>query len=236
MLSLFTFVSPESACSYLPDRDSQLHYEVVAQLSVAEYEQRLQQGWRRFGHTLFHPICTGCTQCQSLRVDVKQFRPSATQKRVRKLNQDVVQLTIGTPEITDEKLALYDKFHAGQTSKGWPAHDAKTESDYFETFVLNPFPTEEWCYTLDGQLVGVGYVDRLSIGLSAIYFFHDPDHQRRSLGVWNVLSIIERAALLGLPHVYMGYFVQGCRSLEYKNKYRPNEVLGVSGKWEAFTE
>ena len=236
MLSLFTFVSPSSDCSYLPDRESQFHYEVVGELSLAEYQQRMQQGWRRFGHTLFRPICSGCTQCQSLRVDVQRFRPSATQKRVRKLNQGPVQLRIGTPEVTAEKLALYDKFHAGQTRKGWPVQEPESECDYIDTFVHNPFPTEEWCYFLDGQLVGVGYVDRLDRGLSAIYFYHDPDQQRRSLGVWNVLSVIEQARILGLPHVYMGYFVEGCRSLEYKQKFRPNEVLNVLGEWESFIE
>ena len=164
------------------------------------------------------------------------FGSSATQKRVRKLNQDVIELRIGSPTITDEKLALYDKFHAGQTLKGWPAQAPESENDYFQTFVRNPYPIEEWCYFLDNELVGVGYVDRLTIGLSAIYFYHDPVHQHRSLGVWNVLCVLERAANLALPHVYMGYFVEGCRSLEYKRKYRPNEILNLAGDWVLFTE
>ena len=74
MLSLATFVSPASTCSYLPDRKSKLHYEIVADLTLAEYEEKLLTGWRRFGHAIFHPVCTGCDECQSLRVDVERFR------------------------------------------------------------------------------------------------------------------------------------------------------------------
>jgi leucyl-tRNA---protein transferase len=37
-----------------------------------------------------------------------------------------------------------------------------------------------------------------------------------------------------LPHLYLGYHVAGCRSLEYKANFRPNETLGVDGKWRTF--
>ena len=82
-------------------------------------------------------------------------------------------------------------------------------------------------------MVGVGYVDRLPAGLSAIYFFHDPDERQRSLGTYNVLSVLRKAAEWNLPHVYLGYYVEGCRSLEYKTRFRPNEVLGGDGAWRA---
>ncbi len=83
-------------------------------------------------------------------------------------------------------------------------------------------------------MIGVGYVDALAEGLSAIYFFYDPDERDRSLGTYNVLSLIRGAAKRNLPHVYLGYYVEGCRSLEYKARFRPNEVLGESGEWRAF--
>ena len=63
------------------------------------------------------------------------------------------------------------------------------------------------------RLVGVGYVDALPQGLSAIYFFYEPDERGRSLGTYNVLRILAGAATRQLPHVYLGYYVAGCRSL-----------------------
>jgi arginine-tRNA-protein transferase len=234
MHSLFVFTSPPSQCAYLPHEASALTYEIVSRLSAAEYQSRLKEGWRRFGFSLFHPTCPACSKCQSLRVPVTTFRPDRSQRRCLAANDGQVHLVIGKPEVTEEKLALYDRFHAFQSEHvGWPNHGPKDASGYAESFVENPFPTQEWRYYLGEKLVGVGYVDRLPAGMSAIYFFHDPDQRKRSLGTYNVLSIIRKAAMDSVPHVYMGYFVEGCRSLEYKARFRPNEVLGGNGQWHA---
>ena len=77
-------------------------------------------------------------------------------------------------------------------------------------------------------------MDALPDGLSAIYFFYDPDERHRSLGTFNVLSIIDAARQRGLPWVYLGYYVEGCGSVEYKGRFRPNEVLRPDGTWGAF--
>jgi arginine-tRNA-protein transferase len=76
----------------------------------------------------------------------------------------------------------------------------------------------------------VGYVDALPGALSAIYFYYDPDERRRSLGTFNVLSVLAAAAARGVPYVYLGYYVPGCRSLEYKARFRPYELL-EGGTW-----
>jgi arginine-tRNA-protein transferase len=183
---------------------------------------------------LFHPVCADCKACQSLRVSVARFQPDRSQRRSRKANANVT-LVIGDPEVSVEKLRLYDRFHAFQTvDKGWPAHDPKEPMEYATAFVDNPFETEEWCYYRGDRLIGVGYVDVLPDALSAIYFYYDPDERSRSLGTYNVMRIIDSAAVRGIPHVYLGYYVEGCRSLEYKARFCPNEVLTPSGRWVTF--
>jgi arginine-tRNA-protein transferase len=168
-------------------------------------------------------------------VPVAQFEPDRSQRRCLAANDGAVNLVIGEPEVTAEKLDLYDRFHAHQSARvGWPRHGPKDADGYAESFVVNPFATQEWCYYTGEKLVGVGYVDRLPEGLSAIYFFHDPDERKRSLGTYNVLSVLRAAAEWNVPHVYLGYYVEGCRSLEYKTRFRPNEVLGPDGAWRAF--
>jgi arginine-tRNA-protein transferase len=83
-------------------------------------------------------------------------------------------------------------------------------------------------------LVAVAYVDALPEALSAIYCYHDPAERARSLGTFNILSLIAAARERRLPHVYLGYYVAGCRSSEYKRRFRPNEVLRPDGSWVAF--
>jgi hypothetical protein len=80
MESAVTFLSTLSPCEYLPDRAWQLRYELVPHLRPADYMQRLQQGWRRFGWAMFRPECPSCRMCQSLRVPVATFRPNASQR------------------------------------------------------------------------------------------------------------------------------------------------------------
>jgi len=237
MVSLFTFTTEPGPCGYLPDRDWSLRYEVVGELTPAEYAGRLKAGWRRFGYSLFRPVCPACRMCQSLRVPVTMFRPDRSQRRALATNDADVTLVVGSPSATREKLDLYDRYHEYQRdSKGWPGHAPAAADNYSESFVENPFPTEEWCYYLGERLVGVGYVDALPEGLSAIYFFYDPDERDRSLGTYNVLSVIRAAADRRLAHVYLGYYVRGCRSLEYKARFRPNEVLGDGGDWRPFRD
>jgi arginine-tRNA-protein transferase len=228
------FFTPTGVCGYLPDQQWRLEYAIVGEMTAHEYAQKLTAGWRRFGHAVFRPRCQACSACQSLRVDVARFRPNRSQRRNWRENQDV-RLHVGPPEVTQEKLKLYDKFHAFQSAaKGWPLHAPKDIRSYFDSFVDNPFPSQEWRYFLNDRLVGVGYVDDLPVGYSAIYFIHDPDERERGLGVFNVLTLLHRAAERRLPHVYLGYHVRGCRSLEYKANYRPNEVLLPGGTWIPF--
>lgn len=235
MESLITFSTLPNPCGYLPDEEWSLTYEVFGQITKEEYQSRLQRGWRRFGYSLFRPECPNCRKCQSLRVPVAAFKPDRSQRRAMVANESEVRLIVAEPSVTDAKLALYNRFHEYQHhNKNWPRHGEENPTAYQESFVDNPFTTEEWCYFLGTKLIGVGYVDRLLDGLSAIYFFYDPDERARSLGTFNVLSIIGEAARQQLPHVYLGYFVAGCRSLEYKARFRPNEVIHPDGQWRKF--
>lgn len=225
---LVTFITPLERCEYLPDREWQLQYEIVDRLTAAEYQEKLDAGWRRFGHALFRPACPSCRMCESLRVPVLSFNPNRSQRRAWRANQDAVTLRIGVPEWSPEKEALRRKFQEFQShAKGWPEETA----DYEDMLVHNPVPTEEWRYYVDDRLAGVGYVDGVPSGLSAIYFFYDPDERERSLGTFNVLSIIAAAYKRELPYVYLGYYVKGCRSLEYKANFAPHERLRDSGEW-----
>ena len=230
MESAVTFLSTPSQCQYLRDRVWQLRYELVPDLEPAACMERLQQGWRRFGYVMFRPECPSCLMCQPLRVSVRTFRPNQSQRRTWKRNQDEVTVQVGPPTLSRDRQDLWVRFHRhGQETKGWPAEAASDPGMLLE----NPFRTEEWTYYVGNRLIAVAYVDALPGGLSAIYCYYDPTERARSLGTFNILSLLAAARERGLPHVYLGYYVAGCRSMEYKRKFRPNEVLRPNGIWEA---
>jgi arginyl-tRNA--protein-N-Asp/Glu arginylyltransferase len=235
METLFTYVAPPSPCGYLPTETWSLHYDIVQNLTAAEYMERMANGWRRFGRSVFRPRCPACQACQPIRIVVDRFHPHRSQRRAWKLNAGTIELRIGEPGVTRAKLQLYDRYHAYQTdAKGWPERPAMDAQSYFSSFVDNPFRAEEWCYYLGNQLIGVGYVDDLPAGVSGIYFFYEPGYRHLSLGTWNVLSLLRVAAARRVPHLYLGYYVAGCPSMTYKARFRPSQVLGTNGIWRDF--
>ena len=222
-------------CGYLPAEVWRLEYRIAAELSAAEYAELLLRGWRHFGRALFRPRCPSCTACTPIRVDVARFRPDRSQRRAWARNRDDLTLTIAEPDAGPAQLDLYRRYHAHQElAKGWPDRRGESADEYREGFVDNPFPVQEWRFALGDDLVGVGYVDDLPVGPSAITFIHDPAHRDRSLGTYNVLALIEHARALGRPHVYLGYHVADCGSMAYKARFRPNQALGPDGRWRDF--
>ncbi len=232
METIVRWTEPPSPCQYVPDHVCRFEYLRVSTVTPDEYMMHLLAGWRRFGHTLFRQRCSGPGACRSLRVDAARFRPDRSQRRTRKANEGMVRLRIGGPALTPEKAALFERFHADRSeTRGWSPYEPGDVAGFASSFLLNPFPTQEWCYYLEDALVGVGYVDELSGGLSAIYFVRDPTCHERSLGTWNVLCLLDRVRALGLPHVYLGYHADGCPSLKYKGRFRPNQHLDSDGVW-----
>jgi Putative arginyl-tRNA:protein arginylyltransferase len=227
-------ITEPSQCGYLPDRDWRFEYEYVSELNSEEYLERINKGWRKYGYALFKPACVGCMQCEAIRIVVNEFRPNRSQIRVMKANTDVV-IRVGQAEVDRDKFLLYMEHHWDHHEiKGWPRPSSHTSVSHLATLCENPFPIQEWCHYVDDQLVGVLYADPLPDGFSAVYSFYDPTMTKRGLGTWMILSLITKARELGLPYIYLGYYVRDCRSMAYKKKFVPNEILQPDGQWRIF--
>lgn len=234
MISLYSSESPPHPCSYLPNQTCTMLYDFILECTANDLQERFDQGWRRFGMAFFRPICTDCQECKPLRVPLNRFEMNRSQRRALRDNHDV-ELRIGVPIVTDEKLRLYDRFHEYQEGhRGWPSHEPKDARSYRMSFVEGPLPIEEWCYYIDNKLVAVGYVDVAPHGLSAVYFYYEPTLRDRSLGTLNVLKVLEESARRNLPYAYLGYMVEGCQSVSYKQNFQPNEILTPDHQWVPF--
>ena len=76
-----------------------------------------------------------------------------------------------------------------------------------------------------GQLLTIAVTDVTDLGLSAVYTFFDPDQERRSLGTFGILQQIAWAQRNGLPHLYLGYWINGHRKMDYKRRFHPLEYF-----------
>jgi arginine-tRNA-protein transferase len=220
-------VEPPRACSYLPDREAQLEIRVQVDVTAAELEAQLARGWRRFGPIYFRPACVGCGECVTLRVDVAKFVATKSQRRAVK-NAARLRRVVSRPIVDEERLALYHRWHAQrETARGWEPSGLDTERYAMDFAFRHPAAREAAFHDPeDGdRLVGLGIFDETPRALSAVYFFWDPTLAPASLGVANVVTLIDQARRQGLAHVYLGYRVLGCASLVYKSRYAPHELL-----------
>jgi arginine-tRNA-protein transferase len=197
------------------------------------YRDQLDQHHRRSGWVVYRPVCQGCRECQPIRVPVADFRPSRSQRKARNRNRDVT-VEVGPPEPTPEKLDLHNRFVNHRFDRG-DAGFPNLES-YAEVFGPSPVTTRELRFRLGGRLVGLGLVDLLPDVVSSVYFFFDPAEARRSLGTFSALEEIELARRTGRSYLYLGYYITGCREMNYKARFRPSEVLTPDGHWRRLGE
>ena len=215
-------------CSYLPgEQATTLFVDPSTHIDSRIYSQLSQIGFRRSGPHLYRPHCVACNACVPARVNVEQFRESRSQRRILSRNADLEAREIDRID-TAEHFALYSRYINARHRDG-DMYPPDREQ-------FNSFLTREWDCTrfvefrAGTQLMAVAVLDRIEHGLSAIYTFFDPDQHGRSLGSHVILWQIEHARHLGLPALYLGYWIRNCRKMSYKTKFRPIELL-VNGKW-----
>jgi len=224
------FRTSEHDCSYLADRQSRtLFLDPDLDFSLDLYEELSQAGFRRSGKHLFRPDCKTCQACISSRVPIQEFQAKKAQQRIFKKNRDI-KISVQPCVFRQADYDLFERYIAQRHADGemYPT----SEATYTDFLAINNKFSFQLHLTLNEQLVAVAVTDRLHSGLSALYTFFDPDLDKRSLGVFSILSQIALAKQWGLPYLYLGYWVPGCRKMQYKTQYQPTELL-IDGQWQA---
>jgi len=211
-------------CPYLDGISSSTETMLMTGVTAAELDELLERGWRRFGPVYFRPVCTTCDECVSVRVPVATFAPSDNLKRVLRRAAHV-RMEVGEPVVDDVRLALYRRWHESrEEERGWKPDRIGIES-YAMQFCFPHAAAREFSYWDGDELIGIGIADQTSRALSAVYCYYDPGRARLSLGTYNVLRALQYASHRHLAYVYLGYRVEGCISLQYKGRFRPQERL-----------
>lgn len=227
-LKIKLFRTAEHKCSYLPEKQSRtLFLDPELDYSATLYEELTHSGFRRSGKHLYRPDCKTCQSCIPSRIPISDFQLKRKHRRVLNRNQDI-KLDIQQAEYRAEDYALFEKYVNLRHADGdmYPASVASYQ-DFLAT--TNEF-SRHLRFMLNDQLVALAVTDDIESGLSAIYTFFDPEMNDRSLGVFAILSQIQVCADQQLPYLYLGYWVPGCRKMEYKTQYTPIELL-INGQW-----
>ncbi|RXR05273.1 arginyltransferase [Pseudoxanthomonas composti] len=217
------FHTGEHPCGYWPNRTARdLVLDPRDPRLPTFYPTALEWGFRKSGNLVYRPHCQGCRACVPVRIDVNDFHPDRSQRRALKANARV-ETRVVQNERTAEHLALYQRYLASRHAGGGMDTHGAAE---FEQFLVGSWSQGRFLELReDGRLIAVAVTDLVPDALSAVYTFFEPELERRSLGTLAILRQIEWARRDHRRHLYLGYWIQGHRKMDYKRRYRPLEYF-----------
>ncbi|WP_112663595.1 arginyltransferase [Microvirga flavescens] len=233
----FYLTSP-TACPYLPGKEERKVFTHIVGRRGRDLNEILTQGGFRRSQTIaYRPACETCRACISVRVVVDDFEPSGNLHRVLKHNRDLIGTAIQNRP-SSEQYSLFRRYLDARHKDGGMAdmsvldYAMMVEDSHVDTCIV-----EYRRRGIDsgitgrgeGELIAMGLTDVMSDGLSMVYSFYDPDLTDRSLGTFMILDHIRRARAMGLPYLYLGYWVDGSPKMGYKARFRPQERLMPNG-------
>jgi arginine-tRNA-protein transferase len=225
--SLRFYMTSPSPCPYIPGKRERKAFTNLAISEADSVHNTLSQsGFRRSQTIAYRPACPRCNACRSVRVDAARFTPSRSDRRTLARNAGIVRTPVEAIA-TREQYGLLKSYVKTRHLNGGMSDMSYRD---FSTMVGGS-PVQSLMFEYrdgDGpnaRLIGVSITDLLRDGFSMVYTFFNPDMPARSLGHYMILDHIQHAQELGLPHVYLGYWIKGSAKMDYKRRYSPLEVL-----------
>jgi arginine-tRNA-protein transferase len=232
------YLTAPSPCPYLPGQEERKVFTHLVGERASELNDLLTHGgFRRSQSIAYRPACETCRACVSVRVIAEEFRPSRSMRRILERNRDLTgEMRIAVP--TSEQYSVFRSYLDARHRDGGMAdmtvldYAMMVEDSHVQTRMVEYRRRGPDCAPIarsTGALLAVALTDVLSDGLSMVYSFFDSDEAPRSLGTFMILDHIARARRMALPYVYLGYWVQGSRKMDYKGRFLPKQRLTPDG-------
>jgi arginine-tRNA-protein transferase len=229
--SLNTFTE-KYPCPYFRDgREASVEYIVADVFSGKEFYTFLSKGYRRLGRVFYRNICSCCSECKPIRIEVEKFNPGKSSRRTLKENKDIQVQIASTPSVTPEKLALFEHYVSSKHGESNVAPDSSIPVLYGMHYGYDHII--EMNYSLDSTLLGIGIVDEGEACLSSNYFYYDTDYLDRRPGIFSILHEILLAKRMGKRYYYLGFYIKNNPAMSYKKDFRPNQIL-ENDEWIEF--
>lgn len=220
-------------CSYLPARMARSQVATPTHLiNATAYSQLVRIGFRRSGVFTYRPQCDRCSACVPVRLPVACFEPNRSQRRSLKKHAHLTAREL--PLVFFEShYQLYARYQASRHAGG--GMDEDSHEQYAHFLLQSHVDTRLIEFTEGDQLRMVSLIDFLEDGLSSVYTFFDPDILGASFGTYNIVWQVQQCTSLGLPYLYLGYWIKHSRKMAYKTHFRPIEGL-IDGNWRKISD
>lgn len=228
------YVTAPFPCGYLENLEAQSLIATPHQLIDAKiYNHLIHNGFRRSGKYAYRPHCKTCQACIPVRLPLDEFIPNRSQRRASKQHKNL-SASVLPLAFSDEHYALYSAYQTARHPGG--GMDEGTAEQYQDFFVQSNVDSRMIEFRSNeahnrGQLKMVSLVDIINDGVSAVYTFFDASDSASSYGTYNVLWQIEWCRSLGLPYLYLGYWVEKSQKMAYKQNFSPLQGL-IRDKWQ----
>jgi len=223
------FVNMSMECPYMLPYTSTFYQALFGPITDHIMELFLAAGYRRNGNSLYTMRCVDCDGCIPIRLHPAEFRANRSQRRVARKNRDI-SVHFNSVQMTEENLQLCEQF----LQTRYPQKN-NTALGYYSGFFLNHIVTSlELHYRKDGRLLGNGIIDIGENWMNAVYFFFDVGEAQRSLGTFNILTMIDFCLQKNIDYLYLGYYIEDVSSMDYKARFRPH-YLRRNDAWQRAT-
>ncbi|MDR3088379.1 MAG: arginyltransferase [Desulfobulbaceae bacterium] len=212
-------------CPYGLPRTARFAQALFERLTDRQLEILFAAGYRRNGNSFYTMRCWDCRACLPIRLRVDRFRPNRSQRRALRRNQDLC-VSLDELQLDLDHLELCDLF----LQTRYPREQNRAHGYYGEFFCNNIADTRQLQFRLGERLLGSSIIDIGRNFMNAVYFYFDPNEARRSLGVFNILSLIDLCQRDGIDYLYLGYYIAETRAMRYKAAFRPHQLF-VDERW-----
>ena len=223
------FGCASSLCPYGLNQHAVYHQAAFTRMDNKTMGDLLANGYRRNGNHMYTMHCPHCARCVSIRQDPLAFQPNRTQRRILRKNKDIV-VQQAPLAMSIRSLGLLDKFLRIRFNN----MRSQAQSYYSHFFITTISTCFELRYWAGSDLVGVAIVDAAPGWLNAVYFYFDPDQSWRSPGTFNILNLASFCRKHRIPHLYLGYWIDGLSEMAYKKAFKPHQLL-LDGTWRPCT-
>ncbi|MDD9842122.1 MAG: arginyl-transferase family protein [Alphaproteobacteria bacterium] len=142
------YLSNPAPCPYLKGQiERKVFTYLTGPRAEALNDSLTRKGFRRSQTIAYKPACETCTACISVRVNIEQFKPTRSLKRILNKNKDI-EIRPSLPHTTRQQYQLLNRYLEARHKKGGMADMTSSEyismvedtqvSTYLVEYCLNP--------------------------------------------------------------------------------------------------
>jgi len=219
------FFSINIGCPYGLPFVATFHQATFSPLNERVMELFLAAGYRRNGDCLYTMHCKDCKACMPIRLWPQIFKANRNQKRTVKKNSDV-EVKFFPLTADEENIELCGRFLAER----YPRENNSARGYFHDFFITTIVSCAQLQFRVDGRLIGTSIVDIGYNWLNAVYFYFDPEESKRSLGTFNIMTLVDVCLDWGIEYLYLGYLIDEVPAMSYKRNFTPCYIY-QNGIW-----